>query len=62
MITLEMNKEEAELLLNVMERYQSHLEVEIVKTKKREFKESLKERERGLKTIIERLSNLLTGF
>lgn len=42
MITLEMNKEEAELLLNVMERYQSHLEVEIVKTKKESSKNPLK--------------------
>lgn len=58
MITLEMNKEEAELLLNVIERYQSHLEVEIVRTNKREFKEALKEREKGLKTIINRLKKL----
>jgi len=58
MISLEMNKEEAELLLNVIERYQSHLEVEIVRTNNREFKEALKEREKGLKTIIGRLKKL----
>jgi hypothetical protein len=59
MATLEMNKEEAELLLNVIERYQSHLEVEIVRTHKREFREALKEREKGLKIIIERLRKLV---
>ena len=59
MATLEMNKEEAELLLNVIERYQSHLEVEIVRTHKREFREALKEREKGLKIIIDRLKKLV---
>lgn len=59
MIKLEMNKEEAELLLNVIERYQSHLEVEIFRTHKREFKEALKEREKGLKVVIERLKKLV---
>ncbi|MCX5816226.1 MAG: hypothetical protein NTX75_08295 [Proteobacteria bacterium] len=59
MITLEMDSEEAKLLLNVIETYHSHLEVEIVHTHRREFREALKEREKQLKTVIERLKNLI---
>lgn len=59
MITLEMDKEEAKLLLNVLERYLSHLEVEIVRTHHREFRNSLKEREKHLKDIIAKLKLLI---
>lgn len=55
MIALEMNEDESRFLLNVLERYESHLEVEIVKTHRREFRDALKDRETMLKTLIERL-------
>lgn len=59
MVTFEMNDEEAKLLLSVLERYDSHLEVEIVRTHRREFRDALKERERHLKTLLERLKKLV---
>jgi hypothetical protein len=59
MVTLEMSDEVAKLLNNVLERYDSHLEVEIVRTHRREFRDALKERQKMLKTLIERLKKLL---
>lgn len=59
MVTCEMNDDEAKLLLNVLERYYSHLEVEIVRTNRREFREALKEREKQLKTLIEKVKSLI---
>ena len=59
MITLEMNEEEATILKNVLENYHSHLEVEIVRTHRKEFKNALKEKEKTLNLIIERLRGLL---
>lgn len=59
MVTCEMNDDEAKLLLNVLERYYSHLEVEIVRTNRREFREALKERERQLKTLIQKVKSLI---
>lgn len=59
MVTFEMNDEEAKLLLSVLERYDSHLEVEIVRTHRREFRDALKERERHLKALLERLKKLV---
>lgn len=59
MINFEMSEEEAKLLGNVLERYDSHLEVEIVRTHRREFKDTLKERQKTLKTIIDNLKKLL---
>ncbi|MBP7530182.1 MAG: hypothetical protein KA801_19835 [Syntrophorhabdaceae bacterium] len=59
MVTCEMNEDEAKLLLNVLERYYSHLEVEIVRTNRREFREALKEREKQLKTLIEKVKSLI---
>ena len=55
MINLEMNNDEAKFLLSVLDRYDMHLEVEIVKTHRREFKEALKERAQTLKMLIVRL-------
>ncbi len=52
MATLDMNDEEAKLLLNVLERYHSHLEVEVKRTDRREFREALKEREKKLTELI----------
>jgi hypothetical protein len=59
MVNLEMSDEEAKLLSNVLERYDSHLEVEIVRTHMREFRDALKERQKILKTLIERLKKLM---
>jgi hypothetical protein len=59
MVTCEMNEDEAKLLLNVLERYYSHLEVEIVRTSRREFRDALKEREKQLKTLIEKVKSLI---
>ena len=59
MINIGMNEEEAKFLLNVLERYNSHLEIEIVRTHHREFKEALKECESILKALIDRLKKLL---
>jgi hypothetical protein len=59
MINIGMNEEEAKFLLNVLERYNSHLEIEIVRTHHREFKEALKERENILKALIDRVKKLL---
>ncbi len=58
MVTLEMNDEEAKLMLNVLERYHSHLEVEVRRTDKREFRDALKERESKLIALIEKVRSL----
>lgn len=59
MIALNMDLEEARLLLEVLERYHMHLKVEIRRTYKREFRAALKDRERSLSVIIDRLKNLV---
>ena len=59
MITLTMDDEEAKLLLEVIERYHMHLEVEIRRTNKRDFREALRDREISLIVIIERLKKLV---
>ncbi|MCX8110638.1 MAG: hypothetical protein N3D15_05270 [Syntrophorhabdaceae bacterium] len=59
MITLEMDKEELKTLINIIERYLSHLEVEIVRTHHREFRKSLKEREEQIKATLEKLKKLV---
>ena len=59
MINLEMEEEEAKLLLNVLERYHSHLEVEIVRTNRREFRDALTEREKYLKVLVEKMKKLV---
>ncbi|MBA4389390.1 MAG: hypothetical protein C0399_00410 [Syntrophus sp. (in: bacteria)] len=59
MLTMGMNDEEAKFLLNVLERYNSHLEIEIIRTHHREFREALKERDNILKTLIDRLKKLM---
>jgi len=55
MITFEMSKDEANIVQNVIERYLYHLQVEIMHTDKREFRDALKQREKFLKEIIDRL-------
>ncbi|MEN6617672.1 MAG: hypothetical protein ABFD12_14035 [Syntrophorhabdus sp.] len=59
MPSLEMNDEETKLLLNVLERYHSHLEVEIARTDRREFREALNERERQLKSVMNKVKALV---
>lgn len=55
MVNLEMTNDEASIVKNVIERYLYHLQVEIMHTDKREFRDALKERERFLKDIIDRI-------
>ncbi len=55
MINFEMTKDEANIVQNVIERYLYHLQVEIIHTDKREFRDALKKREAFLKEIIDRL-------
>jgi len=55
MITFEMTQDEANIVQNVIERYLYHLQVEIMHTDKREFRDALKQREKFLKEIIDRL-------
>jgi len=59
MVSLEMNDEEAKLMLNVLERYHSHLEVEVKRTDRREFRDALKERESKLVALIGRVKALV---
>jgi hypothetical protein len=55
MISFEMTRDEAITVQNVIERYLYHLQVEITHTDKREFRNALKEREKFLTEIIDRL-------
>jgi len=55
MIRFDMTKDEAGIVLSVIERYLYHLQVEIIHTDKRDFREALKQREKFLKEIIDRL-------
>jgi hypothetical protein len=55
-ISLEMTKDEANTVQNVIERYLDHLQVEIKYTDKREFQNALKQRERFLREIVDRLN------
>ena len=55
MVQLEMNDEEARVLRSVIDNYAAHLEVEIHRTEKRDFREALKRREEVLRGLIERL-------
>jgi len=59
MVSLEMNDEEVKLLLNVLERYHSHLEVEVKRTDRREFRDALKEREKKLIDLIGKVKTLV---
>ena len=55
MVNLELSEDEAKILQNVLENYHSHLDVEIHRTYKREFRDALKEREKFLASVIGRL-------
>jgi hypothetical protein len=55
MINLEMTKDDASIVESVIERYLYHLQVEIIHTDNRDFRNALKQRESFLKEIIDRL-------
>ncbi len=61
MISIEMNREEANILVSVIERYLYHLQVEIIHTDKREFRDALKKREIFLKEIIDRFKSKISA-
>jgi len=61
MISFEMTEDEAKMVQGVIERYLSHLQTEIIHTDRREFREALKEREKFLKGIIDRLQTTITA-
>ncbi len=56
MVELELNDEEARVLRSVIENYTAHLEVEIHRTERRDFREALERREKVLHDLIRRLS------
>lgn len=58
MVNFELSDEEGKLLLNVLENYRLHLQVEINRTHRREFRLALKDREKSLDEVIERLRQL----
>jgi hypothetical protein len=62
MITFEMTKDEANIVQNVIERYLYHLQVEIMHTDKRDFREALKQREKFLKDIIDRMKTKIAEY
>ena len=55
MVRLEMTEDEARTLHNVIGNYRGHLEVEIHRTERREFREALEKREKFLEEMEERL-------
>ena len=57
MVRLEMTEDEAKILRNVIENYRGHLEVEIHRTERREFREALEKREKFLREFVKRLDN-----
>jgi hypothetical protein len=61
MVALEMTEEEAKILHSVLENYHSHLRIEIVGTHRREFRLALKEREKLLMEVIEKLDRAQEG-
>jgi hypothetical protein len=56
MIQLQLNDEEVKVLRSVLGNYTAHLEVEVHRTEKRDFREALQRREKVLHELIERLS------
>jgi len=55
MPTFELRSEEQKLLLEILERADYNLRVEIVNTDKREFRRELKQRELLMEGVIERV-------
>jgi hypothetical protein len=56
MVQLEMDDEETRVLRSVIDNYTAHLEVEIHRTERRDFREALERREKVLHELIRRLS------
>ncbi|MGD0231549.1 MAG: hypothetical protein ABSC19_14530 [Syntrophorhabdales bacterium] len=56
MVHLELTEDEARLLSNVIENYRGHLEVEIHRTERKEFRDALEKRETFIEDMIRRLS------
>ena len=56
MVQLEMDDEETRVLRSVIDNYTAHLEVEIHRTERRDFREALERREKVLHDLIRRLS------
>ncbi len=59
MISLGMNEDEVKLLKDILERYHSHLKIEISHTRLRAFKEALKEREKSVGVLTEKVKGLI---
>ncbi|PKN05687.1 MAG: hypothetical protein CVU74_00400 [Deltaproteobacteria bacterium HGW-Deltaproteobacteria-9] len=57
MAALELSSEEQVFLLEILERADHNLRVEIVNTDKRDFRHELKQRELVLEKLIDRLKN-----
>ncbi len=55
MVRLEMSEEEARILRSVIDNYAAHLEVEIHRTERREFREALENRGKALHDLMNRL-------
>jgi hypothetical protein len=55
MVRLELTDDEARILQSVIDNYRSHLEVEIHRTEKRDFRQALEKREEFLVDILQRL-------
>lgn len=60
MATLELTSEEVKELLEIMERQYLSIRIEIANTDDREFRRSLKLREAFMKSVIDRLKQLIT--
>ena len=56
MVRLELSDDEAKVLGNVIENYRVHLEVEIHRTERKEFREALEKREKFLHEFLKRLN------
>jgi hypothetical protein len=55
MVRLEMTEDEAKIVQSVIENYRVHLEVEIHRTERKEFREALEKREKFLHEFVKRL-------
>ena len=58
MPTFEMTAEEQKLLLEILERADYNLRVEIANTDQREFRRELKQREGVMEKLLDRLRNI----
>ena len=58
MPAFEMTSEEQKLLLEILERADYNLRVEIANTDKREFRRELKQREGVMEKLLDRLRNI----